>query len=236
MTYHDDSSSHPEPSSGAVRRRRLLASAAGGTAVLVTAVITVMTAGLATAAAPASGLEVTDQTAALDSSGHETVLLPTGDQVRVQPDGTIGLLPAAGRDDVGFLAVPAADGSGDTIIVPRDRADELRSGTEDSRRYNVTRLIDDGHYAGVETSQLEQYAGLPPTTDDAGAEGAQTLTVTVRDRSGGAPEDSYVTWFDTADLDHNGTLEFDADGIATADLEPGTYLLTHSFGRDATDT
>ncbi|MDN3239691.1 hypothetical protein [Glycomyces tritici] len=240
MTNHDDFSSHPKPSRGAVRRRRLLASAAGGTAVLVTAVVTVMTAGLATAAAPTSGQEVTDQPAALDTSGQapETVLLPTGDRVRMRPDGTIGLLPAEGRDDIGFHAVTAADGSGDTIIVPQDKSDEILSGTEDSRRYNVTQLIADGNTdaADVEASQLESYAGLPPTTDDAGAEAAQTLTVAIKDRSGDVPASSHVTWFDTADPDHNGSLEFDAGGIASADLTPGAYLLTYSFGNDSTDT
>ncbi|SDD70672.1 hypothetical protein SAMN05216270_106265 [Glycomyces harbinensis] len=199
---------------------------------------TVMSASFATAEEPASGQ--TDLPAALDTSGQalETVLLPTGDRVRMQPDGTIGVLPAEGREDVGFLAVPAADGSGDTIIVPRDRADELRSGAEDSRRYNITGLIADGHAdaADVETSRLEQYAGLPPTTDDAGVEGAQTFTVTITDRSGGVPGNNFVRWYDTADVDRNGTLEFDADGNATADLAPGTYLLTYSFGNDATDT
>ncbi|MEU5155653.1 hypothetical protein [Glycomyces sp. NPDC021274] len=239
MTNHDDFSSTPEPSRGAVRRRRLPAFAAGGTAVLVTAVLTVLTVGSATAAAPTSGQEVTDQPAALDTSDQasETVLLPTGDQVRMQPDGTIGLLPAEGREDVGFLAVPAADGSGDTIIVPQDKSEEILSGTEDSRRYNVTQLMADGHAdaADVETSELEQYAGLPPTTDDAGAEAAQTLTVTVKDRFGGIPDGSGAKWFDTADFAHNGSLEFD-DGVATADLAPGTYILIYSFGNGATDT
>ncbi|MEU5156222.1 hypothetical protein [Glycomyces sp. NPDC021274] len=240
MKNHDDSPTPPEPSRGAVRRRRLLASAAGGTALLVAAGVTVMTASLATAAAPAGGQAVIDPPAALDTSDQapETVLLPTGDQVRMEPDGTIGLLPAEGREDVGFLAVPAADGSGDTIIVPQDNSEDILSGTEDSRRYNVTQLMADGHAdaADVEASQLESYAGLPPTTDDAGAEAAQTLTVTIKDRSGGVPDNSHVTWFDTTDPDHNGSLEFDADGTATADLTPGAYLLTYSFGNGATDT
>ena len=207
---------------------------------LVAAGVTAMTAGFATAAEPASGQTLAEPPAALDISEQavETVLLPTGDRVRMQQDGTIGLLPAEGRDDVGFLAVPAADGSGDTIIVPRDRVDELRSGTEDARRYNVTGLIAEGHAdaADIETSQLDQYAGLPPTTDDADVEAAQSLAVTIKDRSGGVPDDNFVTWFDTADFDHNGTLEFDADGVATADLAPGTYLLTYAFGHEATDT
>lgn len=207
---------------------------------LVAAGVTAMTAGFATARETASGQTVADLSATLDASEQaaETVQLPTGDQVRMLPDGTIGLLPAEGRDDVEFLSVPAADGSGDTIIIPQDRAEELRSGTEDARRYNVTRLIADGHTdaADVEMSELERYAGLPPTTADTDTEAAQTLTVTTRDRFGGVPDNSGVMWFDTADFGHNGTLEFDADGIATADLAPGAYLLTYTIGSDATGT
>lgn len=237
MTNKVDVTPHPEPSRG----RRPRAYTAGGTAMLATAVvITAMTAGFTTAAETASAQTLTDQPAALDVSDQapETVLLPTGDRVRVQPDGAIGLLPAEGREDVGFLAVPAADGSGDTIIVPQDKSDEILSGTEDSRRYNVTRLIAEGQAdaADVESSELGRYAGLPPTTDDAGAEGAQTLTVAIKDRSGGVPDYDFVRWVDVTDIEHEGILEFDADGVATADLTPGTYFLAYDFSTDATGT
>ncbi|MFC3493686.1 hypothetical protein [Glycomyces rhizosphaerae] len=156
----------------------------------------------------------------------DTVTLPTGDRVRLLPGGALGLEPAAGREDIAFTTVPAADGEG-TIVVPADKADALFAGTEDARRYNATELIEDGRAdaAALSESDLESFVALPPV---GGAVQDPTLTVIVRDHAGEVPDSGYITWYDTADHENGGELDFDADGVATADLEPGDYVLTHA--------
>jgi hypothetical protein len=155
-----------------------------------------------------------------------TVTLPTGDQIRLLPGGALGLAPAEGREDIAFTTVPAAGGDG-VIVVPGDKADELLAGTEDARRYNVTALAADGRAdaAAVGEGDLESYAALPPA---GGAAQDPTLTVTVRDHAGAVPDNGWINWYDSTDHEHSGTLEFDADGVATADLPPGDYTLTHA--------
>lgn len=156
----------------------------------------------------------------------DTVTLPTGDQVRLLPGGALGLAPAVGREDIAFTTVPAADGEG-AIVIPGDKADELLAGTEDARRYNVTELIEDGRTdaAALGEGDLGSYAALPPV---GGAAQDPTFTVTVRDHSGKVPDRGWITWYDSNDHENSGTIEFDADGVATADLEPGDYTLTHA--------
>ncbi|GAA2271579.1 hypothetical protein GCM10009853_026700 [Glycomyces scopariae] len=165
-------------------------------------------------------------TATAFAAGADTVTLPTGDQVRVLPGGAFGIAPAAGRERIAFTTVPAADGEG-TIVIPGDRADELASGAEDARRYNVTRLAADGHAdaAALSEDDLRTYGALPSAPR---AVEDPTLTVVVSDHAGEIPDSGYVYWYDTADPDDSGMLEFDENGVATADLEPGDYLLTHA--------
>jgi hypothetical protein len=187
-----------------------------------------MTAAVAlcgTIAAGGAAAEAEEDHPALEPT-IDTVTLPTGDQVRILPGGALGLAPAPGREDITFTTVQAADGDG-TIVVPGDKADELLAGTEDARRYNVTELIEDGSAdaAALAESALASVAGLPPIGDPAQE---PTLTVTARDHAGQVPDGGYVAWHDTADHDNNGTLEFDENGVATADLEPGDYNLTHA--------
>lgn len=95
--------------------------------VAVTAFAATALAGGATAHAETGGEPIGTPT--------DTVVLPTGDTVAVLPDGGTGLLPAEGREDVGFLTIPAPDGSGDTLVIPSDRADAVKTGREDPRRY-----------------------------------------------------------------------------------------------------
>lgn len=156
----------------------------------------------------------------------DTVTLPTGDRVRLLPGGAFGFAPAPGREHIAFTTVPAADGEG-TIVIPGDMADELLTGAEDARRYNVTELIEDGRTdaAALSESDLESFAALPP---DGGTAQDPTLTVTVRDHAGEVPDGGYIIWHDSTDHQNSGELEFDADGVATADLEPGDYVLTHA--------
>lgn len=65
------------------------------------------------------------------------------------------------------------------------------------------------------------------------AEQQQTLTVQILDRSGGVPDGSRVFFSDNAAPQDTTELEFDADGVATASLEPGDYTMAHSTWTDA---
>ncbi|RRS01854.1 hypothetical protein [Glycomyces terrestris] len=175
-------------------------------------------------AAPAAAESDPPATAA-PPPGTGSVVLPTGDRVHVLPGGALGLAPAAGREGVAFTTVRAADGDG-LIVIPGDRADEILSGAEDARRYNVTDLVADGRTdaAALAAADLRAYAELPPIA----AAADPTLTVTVRDHAGAVPDSGFATWYDSDDPEHSGTLEFDAAGVAAADLPPGDYLLTHA--------
>ncbi|SDL66252.1 hypothetical protein SAMN05216298_4689 [Glycomyces sambucus] len=194
------------------------------TAALCTAAV--LSGAIATSGAAAETEPPHRLTASAFAAGADTVTLPTGDQVRVLPGGAFGIAPAAGREHIAFTTVPAADGEG-TIVIPGDRADELTAGAEDARRYNVTRLAADGHAdaAALSEDDLRTYGALP--SDPRAAEDP-TLTVVVSDHAGEIPDSGYVYWYDTADPDDSGMLEFDENGVATADLEPGDYLLTHA--------
>lgn len=187
-------------------RRRTMASAAAAVALCGT-----ISAGAAAAEEPRP----------LDPTGTEAVTLPTGDQVRLLSGGGLGLEPAAGREDIAFTTVLAADGEG-VIVVPGDKAEDLLAGAEDARRYNVTELAAHG---GTDAAALESFAALPPL---GGAAQDPSLTVTARDHSGKVPDSGWVNWYDSGNLENNGSLDFDENGVATADLAPGEYTLTHA--------
>lgn len=164
-----------------------------------------------------------------EAAATGTLKLPTGDVVRLSPGGGIDVEPAEGREDVGFVGQTALDGSDDVVVVPTDMLDAIRSGDEDPRRYNVSRLLADGHTdaAKVAESELDtrDYAGFVPAAQQPKAsEAAQELSVSVSDRSGGVPEDSVVAWVQ-AGTGETGDIEIGEDGTGTAELEPGDYLI-----------
>ncbi|MEV3936486.1 hypothetical protein AB0K52_10980 [Glycomyces sp. NPDC049804] len=169
-----------------------------------------------------------------------TVILPTGDAVTIFEDGTMGVKPAPGREDIGFVSMYEPGAGNERLVIPRDVAAEIQAGHEDPRRYNVTALAAAGHAdaAAVEESELDAFAGLPPSAAQAEAERqqTQTLTVTLKDRTGKAPQDNWVLWADLDDPDHWGRIEFDESGVGTVELEPGEYALQHSMWNEATDT
>ncbi|MEV3934520.1 hypothetical protein AB0K52_00860 [Glycomyces sp. NPDC049804] len=174
----------------------------------------------------AGGAAAEPRQSALPAPDLDTVTLPTGDQVRLMPSGALGFSPAAGRDHIGFTVLPAADGIG-TIVMPSDMAGEILAGTEDARRYNVTDLIEHGRTdaAAVAERDLSTYAPLALAGGDAED---PNLTVHVGDHTGAVPDDGYVAWYDVTDHENNGTLDLDASGTISGELEPGDYLLQHA--------
>lgn len=182
----------------------------------------------------AGGAAAEPRQSALPAPDLDTVTLPTGDQVRLLPGGALGFAPAAGREHIGFTALPAADGTG-TIVMPSDMAGDLLAGTEDARRYNVTDLIEHGRTeaAAVAERDLSSYAPLALADGDAED---PNLTVHVSDHTGAVPDDGYVAWYDVTDHANSGTLELDANGTISGELEPGDYLLQHAvWNYDAND-
>jgi hypothetical protein len=158
-----------------------------------------------------------------------TVILPTGDRVTVSPDGTTGLQRAEGREHVHFLAFTAPDGSGDTIVVPSDQVETIRSGAEDPRRYNISQLLSDGHTdaAAVPESELDtrEYDGLAPAAQRVEAKAdTQPVTVTIADSAGEVPDGNFVGWFNTTTGEED-FFSFDANGVGTEDLPAGDYLI-----------
>lgn len=155
----------------------------------------------------------------------DAVTLPTGDQVSPLPGGAFGLSPAEGREHLAFLTLPAADGG--VIVVPGDEVEQVLTGAEDARRYNVADLAEHGltDAAALAEGALDMIAALPPI---GGASPDPTLTVTARDHAGKAPDGGYFTWYDSTDHENSGTVDFDEHGVGTAELAPGTYTLTHA--------
>lgn len=205
-----------------MRKRRII-----GAALAVTALGGAAAWGGAVANAEDDPRNETGATVSEAAAG--TLTLPTGDVVRLSPGGGIAVEPAAGREDVGFVGQTVLDGSDDVVVVPTDMLDAIRSGDEDPRRYNVSRLLAGGHTdaAAVDESELDtrDYAGFVPAAQQAKAsEAGQELTVSVSDRSGGVPEESVVAWMKEG-TDETGDITIGEDGTGTAELEPGDYLI-----------
>ncbi|THV40234.1 hypothetical protein [Glycomyces buryatensis] len=175
-----------------------------------------------------------------EAAATGTLKLPTGDVVRLSPGGGIDVEPAAGREDVGFVGQTALDGSDDVVVVPTDMLDAIRSGDEDPRRYNVSRLLAAGHTDAANVAEAEldtrDYAGFVPAAQQAKAsEAAQELTVSVSDRSGGVPDESLVVWMKEG-TDESDVIAIGKDGTGTAELEPGDYLIMTVTINDANET
>lgn len=218
-----------------MRKRTLIGAGVAASGLLGAAIAGGMTA----FAEPQSPTPSTESAAApVAVSG--TVVLPTGDTVTVLPGGATTFLPADGREDIAFLTPRALDGSGDAIVVPSDMAEAIEDGDEDPRRYNVSQLLRDGHAdaAAVPESELDTraYDGLVPaaeaTRSDASAEQTQTFTVTIKDRSGNAPESTDVLWVNLDDGNFDG-LEIGEDGTGKVELAPGTYAIVSEAWNEA---
>ncbi|GAA2152409.1 MULTISPECIES: hypothetical protein [Glycomyces] len=199
-----------------------------GAALAVTALGGASVAGVLTAGAAENESRYEPVQTATEAASEGALMLPTGDVVRLSPGGRIDVEPAAGREDVGFVGQTAKDGSGDVVVVPADMLDAVRSGAEDPRRYNVSRLLAAGHSdaAAVTEAELDDraYTGLVPAPEPAEAsDAAQQLTVRLLDRSGDAPEGAVVSWIREGET---GGIEIGEDGTGTTALEPGEYLIS----------
>jgi hypothetical protein len=178
------------------------------------------------------GLAAID-TAATGGAVSGTVVLPTGDRVTVMPDGTAGIEPAAGREDIGFVT-PSGD-SDDFIAVPFDKVADLQAGLEDPRRYNVTALLEAGvtDAAAASAADLDarDYTGLLPDetgASTAAADEAQPFSVVLRDRSGAVPQNVRAEWA-TRDGSDYGYFLFDENGVGTESLAPGDYAIVYEY-------
>jgi hypothetical protein len=215
-----------------------------GAAVVITALAGAV-AGGAVANAAANDSEdpgsTTSGATEFESTQADAVVLPTGDTVHLSPGGGVEVVPAPGREDVGFVGQTASGGSGDVVVVPVDMLGSIRSGEADPRRYNISRLLADGHTdaGAVSESELDsrEYAGLVPVEEEAAASSAeaQELTVSVKDRSGGTPDQALVAWV-RADTGEVGDIEIGEDGTGTVGLEPGEYLVSTTLLNGATET
>jgi len=178
-----------------------------------------------------AGAAVQEASAAADG----TVVLPTGDKVTILPNGTAAIEPAEGREDIGFVTPSPLDGSGEIIAVPFDRVADIEAGLEDPRRYNVTRLLEAGvtDASAAAASELDEreYTGLlPDTTGDSvmAAGEAQKFSVILHDRDGAVPDYTQAHWAkrEGGEFDR---FTFDADGVASAALAPGEYVIVYEY-------
>ncbi|MEV3938912.1 hypothetical protein AB0K52_23435 [Glycomyces sp. NPDC049804] len=204
------------------RRKSMAAAAVGGFAVAGMAVIP-----LANANANESGPPAAAEAVPVSSAAVGTVVLPTGDRVTVAPNGVTGVAPAAGREDVHFLALTTP--SGDRIVFPSDKVEAIRFGEEDARRYNVSQLLEGGHTAAaaVPAAELDarDYDGLVPAGSEMAAKGdTQKLTVAIADISGEVPDGNLIGAYNAA-TGEEGYFSFDEKGVATAELPKGEYLV-----------
>ncbi len=221
-----------------MRKRRYIAAAAA-------AVLAASAAAAATAIATAGENDEPQSFPEPEAVAADTVTLPTGDMVRQWPSGAVEVVPAEGRESVGFIGRTARDGSGDVVVIPADKAADLQSGAEDVRRYNVSRLLADGFTDAAEVPESElddrAYEGLAPVNGQVGelteseAAAAQTVTVRVLDRSGNAPENAFLEWMQTGGEEY-GEIAIGADGSGTVELPAGEYLVSSLVWNAAGDT
>lgn len=209
-----------------------------------TAAITAAIAFGAMTITPAGVAEAEDAASvpAASAAAFGTIVLPTGDRVTLDPDGTVAIHPADGREDIGFITPAAFDGSGEVIAVPTDRVDDIQAGLEDPRRYNVTRLLEAGvtDAAAAPESALDRrgYEGLRPAVSaDATAAAGETeqFSVVLRDRGGRVPDGEVVEWV-KRDGSAYGTFDIDDTGAGTAALEAGEYVIVSGFWNDPSAT
>ncbi|MFD0556833.1 hypothetical protein FB566_2085 [Stackebrandtia endophytica] len=152
-------------------------------------------------------------------SPYGTVTLPTGDQIRLAPDGTTQFRPAPGRESLPFFTWPGDD----VILIPADVVAGLADGTEDLRRYNVSALL----AAGITDPSTVAASALPgePYVAYERSAAAPVLDITLRDRDGVAPDASKVLWIDM-DGDDFGLIDIDENGVGSQALPPGDYMLS----------
>lgn len=152
-----------------------------------------------------------------------TVTLPTGDTATVSSGGLMWK-PAEGREDVSHVTLPAHDGSGDIIAIPKDKLDDIAAGKEDPRRYNVSELLRRGETNAAKATRLSDkpYGRFVPA-GDAPRDSAdkQNVTFTVTDHSG-KPTEGDVSYVDvkTGDI---GEMVIGANGKGKVSLPPGEY-------------
>jgi hypothetical protein len=190
----------------------------------------------------APALAATETAAATGGAVAGTVVLPTGDTVRVMPDGTAAIEPAEGREDIGFVTPSVRDGSDELIAVPFDKVADIEAGLEDPRRYNVTRLLEAGvtDAATASASDLDErdYTGLLPDetgASAAAAAAAQEFSVVLRDRAGAVPELVRAEW-STRDGSDFGFFAFDENGVGSAELASGEYVVVYEYLNRSTET
>jgi hypothetical protein len=171
-----------------------------------------------------------------------TVTLPTGDRVTVLPNGSTAIEPAPGREDASFIT-PSSP-SGDIVVVPTDQVAAIQAGEADPRRYNVSELLGAGitDAAAAPESELDDrpYAGLIPDTAPAAftaeeEEDLQKLRVSLRDRDGEAPDQSWVMWA-ARDGSDFGLIEIEDYGDGGVALPSGDYVVVAGFWAEPTET
>ncbi|MBO3735464.1 hypothetical protein [Glycomyces niveus] len=214
------------------RRKSMAAAAVSGFAVAGLAVIPFANANANESRSPATAEAVSVSSAAVG-----TVVLPTGDRVTMASNGVTGIEPAAGREDVHFLALTRP--SGDRIVVPSDKVEAIRSGEEDARRYNVTQLLEGGHTdaAAVPAAELDgrDYDSLVPAGGEVSAAAdTQKLTIAIADTSGAVPDGNLIGAYNAA-TGEEGYFSFDEQGVATAELPQGEYLVFGEIWNEAAD-
>lgn len=155
-------------------------------------------------------------------SDHDamTVTLPSGDQVRMLPDGSLNPIPAEGRENVGFFS-PVLP-SGEQLVVPADYAGE------DLRLYSIDRLLQAGYTDASEVASVGELGDDPAS---ASAEAEDTVEVTFQHEwfDGEAPSNGNVFWTDLNDEERFDFVPIDDDGVGTVQLEPGEYLFMHGL-------
>ncbi|MGH8876950.1 MAG: hypothetical protein ACRD0P_06375, partial [Stackebrandtia sp.] len=157
------------------------------------------------------------QPAATTEAETTTVTLPTGDELPVTGNGRIrsGLV---GDIDYTARILP----NGDRVVIPRDAADDVRSGRTDARLFNVSALLRNGYTDAREVPSPADLGGEILDGRAAKASKADTeVTVTFTWMDGKPAGYGSATWtnLDTGETDGVDT----ENGKATLKLPPGRY-------------
>ncbi|RKN45569.1 hypothetical protein [Streptomyces hoynatensis] len=146
------------------------------------------------------------------------VTLPTGERVRLGPDGELAGIDSPRGQEEGGGAVITERVDGHVYVIPLEAAARVEHGEWDREQFDVTRL------SGLDPRRPAPAQRYAPTDEE-----AHTLTLSALDRSGTPDAEAVLDAYnlDTAEHVH---LDFSDEGVATGEVPAGRYLLTAMTG------
>ncbi len=179
--------------------------------------------GLAAAASPVHAETSAEPPADVERPG--TIVLPTGDQVRLTADGSYRTEPAEGTSAFHTAQEP----DGDRLVVPVDALPKIADGEFSMEQFNIDALARLGISDAGDPDAVEL---LETETEVAPRDGSPALVevdFTGLWPDGSAPDATFLRWIDVDTGEYRSTI-FDG-GTGTLELVPGHYQMVPSMDK-----